>query len=72
MTKCLCQTCCEKRLREEISLDIFSLDNFRYACEICGNKRCPHHEWHIYECTGSNESGQIGKIKENTMEKKGV
>lgn len=36
--------------------------NFRYACEVCGNKRCPHHADHRYRCTGSNEPGQVGEI----------
>lgn len=33
---------------------------FRYACEICGNKRCPHHTSHQLICTGSNAPGQEG------------
>lgn len=33
---------------------------FRYACEICGNKRCPHHTDHTLACTGSNDAGQPG------------
>lgn len=33
---------------------------WRYACEICGNKRCPHHTNHQFGCTGSNEPGQVG------------
>lgn len=37
-----------------------SKPGWRYGCERCGNKRCPHHEWHGFECTGSNEPGQIG------------
>jgi len=35
---------------------------FRYACEICGNKRCPHHSNHELACTGSNEPGQSGSV----------
>ena len=34
-------------------------------CQICGNKRCPHATNHIYECTNSNEPGQIGSSWEN-------
>lgn len=30
------------------------------VCETCGNKRCPHATNHIYACTNSNESGQLG------------
>lgn len=29
-------------------------------CPKCGNKRCPHANNHINECTGSNEPGQLG------------
>lgn len=35
---------------------------FRYACELCGNKRCPHHTDHDLICTNSNEVGQKGSI----------
>ena len=31
-------------------------------CPTCGNKRCPRADWHGYECTGSNELGQVGKM----------
>ena len=30
------------------------------VCEHCGNKRCPHANYHGYACTGSNEPGQPG------------
>jgi hypothetical protein len=33
---------------------------WRYACAICGNKRCPHHTDHTLACTGSNAVGQPG------------
>ena len=36
----------------------------RYVCEICGNKRCPHHSDHRLACTNSNEPGQAGSIYE--------
>jgi hypothetical protein len=36
----------------------------RFACEICGNKRCPHHSDHRLACTNSNEPGQSGSIYE--------
>jgi hypothetical protein len=36
------------------------IPGFRYACEICGNKRCPHHTDHLLPCTRSNEPGQPG------------
>jgi hypothetical protein len=35
---------------------------WRYACEVCGNKRCPHHSDHRLACTGSNALGQPGSI----------
>lgn len=37
-------------------------EGFRYACEQCGNKRCPHHSDHELACTRSNEPGQIGSV----------
>lgn len=36
--------------------------HWRYACEICGNKRCPHHSDHTLACTNSNEPGQKGSV----------
>lgn len=38
--------------------------DFRYACELCGNKRCPHHTDHRLACTNSNEPGQKGSVYE--------
>lgn len=35
---------------------------WRYACEICGNKRCPHHSNHALACTNSNKPGQPGSV----------
>ncbi len=35
---------------------------WRYACEKCGNKRCPHHSNHELQCTNSNKPGQIGSV----------
>jgi len=32
------------------------------ACDICGNKRCPHGTNHEHECSGSNEPGQEGSV----------
>ena len=31
-----------------------------FLCQICGNKRCPHSDWHGNPCSGSNEPGQAG------------
>ncbi len=30
------------------------------VCPKCGNKRCPHSDWHNNACTNSNEPGQKG------------
>jgi hypothetical protein len=38
------------------------MTSFRYACEVCGNKRCPHHSDHELACTNSNEPGQPGSV----------
>lgn len=35
-----------------------------HLCEFCGNKRCPHAEYHAYQCTQSNESRQIPVLAE--------
>lgn len=70
MTACLCITCCRGRRNEEAPVqDLHEIIhdisfNFRYACEICGNKRCPHHTDHRLPCTNSNEPGQKGSIYE--------
>ncbi len=40
----------------------FDVPGFRYSCEICGNKRCPHHSDHQLACTNSNEPGQPGSL----------
>lgn len=36
--------------------------HWRYNCELCGNKRCPHHSDHTLTCTRSNDTGQPGSI----------
>ena len=58
---CLCITCCGARYRELSSEERLKYP-FRYACEICGNKRCPHHTDHRLECSGSNLPGQPGSV----------
>jgi hypothetical protein len=42
----------------------WSFPSVMIVCSICGNKRCPHAADHAYECTGSNEPGQIGSIRQ--------
>ena len=58
---CLCVACSALRLSRQCvttGLPLLPVLDFRYACEICGNKRCPHHRDHDETCTGSNEPGQ--------------
>lgn len=69
---CGCITCAGERaevLRKQGKpfdewLPTPSSPGWRYACELCGNKRCPHHTNHTLECTGSNEPGQKGSVYE--------
>ncbi len=67
---CGCVKCTDVRRRTNLpsindsfrGANILSFpEGWRYSCEICGNKRCPHHENHEYICTNSNASNQIGK-----------
>jgi hypothetical protein len=65
--ECLCQWCCDQRADEtgksiHASMIEGDYSNFRYACEVCGCKRCPHHADHRFRCTGSNEPGQVGVL----------
>lgn len=39
-----------------------AIPGWRYGCETCGNKRCPHHSDHTLTCTRSNEPGQTGSV----------
>ena len=64
---CGCMRCVEARvaaLPKDAPLENRMLGTavlgWRYACEICGNKRCPHHTNHRFSCTGSNATGQPG------------
>ena len=38
------------------------MEGWRYSCELCGDKRCPHHTDHTLACTRSNEPGQQGSV----------
>lgn len=61
---CGCMKCFSERC---MSTDLFCMmttPGFRYACEVCGNKRCPHHTDHTLVCTSSNYTGQPGSIYE--------
>jgi FMN phosphatase YigB (HAD superfamily) len=37
-------------------------DTVMIICSTCGYKRCPHATHHIHDCTGRNDSGQVGSI----------
>ena len=41
------------------------------VCDVCGNKRCPHAENHIYKCTGSNELNQTKTLIQSNAEAHG-
>lgn len=58
---CLCMTCSQERAAPLTFVEAMK-QPFRYACEVCGNKRCPHHSDHRLACTGSNETGQPGSL----------
>lgn len=32
------------------------------VCPECGNKRCPRAANHRYQCSGSNELNQVGRV----------
>ncbi len=57
---CGCIKCAEARMGENPW--VMTLRGFRYSCEKCGNKRCPHHSDHELACTNSNEPGQPGSV----------
>jgi hypothetical protein len=50
---CRCSVC-------EPQGDGFKIGMRMILCQKCGNKRCPHATHHIFACTNSNESGQLG------------
>lgn len=61
--ECQCIKCRSARHKNcKNLLGVLSDPSFRFACEICGNKRCPHHSDHTLDCTNSNESGQPGSV----------
>lgn len=62
---CCCVRCYDER-RRAFEIAGPSTLGWRYACEICGNKRCPHHADHRFVCTGSNEVGQVGILMEGS------
>lgn len=48
------------------------LRNRMIACPRCGNKRCPKAIDHDYQCTGSNEPGQVGVKAMSNMDAHGI
>ena len=60
--RCGCISCHDKNKKGKSLPEI--LVGFRYSCELCGNKRCPHHSNHKLDCTSSNEPGQLGSLWE--------
>lgn len=66
-TICGCEACVRMR-RGPNSLNPLLAPGWRYACEVCGNKRCPHHADHNFACTNSNESGQVGVVGSRPLE----
>ena len=56
---CPCRRC--ERERGETVHGIPSERTHMTVCPVCGNKRCPHAEYHAYACSGSNAPGQTGE-----------
>jgi hypothetical protein len=64
---CGCHRCIDARIaampadtRVDLLLRGPGFPGWRYACVICGNKRCPHHTDHTLACTDSNDVNQPG------------
>jgi len=57
---CQCAKCRPCDLASPLSIRMI-------LCQKCWNKRCPHAEWHGYECTGSNEPGQVGVVSDESI-----
>jgi hypothetical protein len=60
MSDCGCMKCQADRIKSRPRDSRFITRGpgdpaWRYACEICGNKRAPHHSNHNLACTASNE-----------------
>lgn len=62
-TDCDCLRCCKERRDAQRMDGVWAIGSvIRFGCEVCGNKRCPHHSDHRLACTGSNEPGQPGSL----------
>ena len=58
-----CHACIDKFDIRHPQIPWLLFDSTRMiVCNQCGNKRCPHASDHKLDCTGSNESGQVGSI----------
>ena len=58
-----CVNCYNERYKK-IDENFHSLIRVMILCKKCGNKRCPHANNHLNECTKSNELGQKGSAYE--------
>ncbi len=56
-----CAVCEDAALSKLPQMDQLFARRF-IVCRTCGNKRCPKASAHWQECTGSNESGQVGSF----------
>lgn len=52
--------CCHHCFKKSRSMFL----NRMIVCPDCGNKRCPKASYHRFECTNSNEPGQMGSVHE--------
>lgn len=50
---------CEREVIDALALVGITQWGIFVTCSSCGNKRCPRASWHEYQCTGSNEPGQV-------------
>ncbi len=64
---CGCERCYTERVSAcDAAIDVrfivsgALMPGWSYACETCGNKRCPHHADHRFVCTNDNGVGQVG------------
>ena len=62
MKNCGCHRCLKERDEHELlfGMKIPKAMAMMVLCAKCGNKRCPHANYHNNACTGSNEPGQPG------------
>lgn len=61
-TTCSCRTCATERAKDMPMHEAILHTGRFFACETCGNKRCPHATDHRLACTGSNAPGQAGSV----------